>query len=237
MECLNLNLLSVNDKNSLLPEIINTIYIEVIALALALPIGFSTALYITHFAKNKAFVKLIDFSTEILASIPSILFGMFGYYLFCIFFGLKCSILSGGLTMTICVLPIIIQTTKHAILNVPKTYEYAALALGTSKLKTIFHIIMPCATSGILTGTILAIGKIVGESAALLLTAGTSTKLPSNILNHIFSSGQTLSLHLYFISGNSSTANSINICFATATILMILTFILNCLIKLIAKTI
>ena len=226
---------AINDKNSILPEIVNTIYVALIALTFATPIGFGTAIFITHFAKNKKWIKLINFSTEILTSVPSILFGMFGYYLFCVFLGFKCSILAGGLTMAICVLPIIIQTTKQSIIDVPTTYEHAALALGASKLKTIIQIVLPCAMSGILTGLILAIGKIIGESAALILTTGTGTKLHSNIFTHIFSSGQTLSLHLYFVAGNASSANALNICFATATILLILTFILNFTTKLLTR--
>lgn len=215
--------------NSILPELINTLYVEILSLLFALPVGIATAIYLTQYEQqsNQVLIKLINFSTEILASIPSILFGMFGYSLFCLKLGLKCSILSGSLTMAVCVLPTIVQTTKHALKSVPKSFKQAALAVGASKLRTIFNIVIPCAAPGILTGIILAAGKIIGESAALILTLGTATTFPKNIFSHMLSSGRTLSLHLYFIAGNSSTANSLNICFAIATILLALNFVLN----------
>ena len=137
--------------------------------------------------------------------------------------------------MAICVLSTIVQTTKQALNSVPKSFQYAALAIGTSRLKTIFKITIPCATSGILTGIILAAGRITGESAALLLTTGAAAKLPVDLFKHIFSSGQTLSLHLYYIAGNSYGSNSTEKCFATATVLLILTFALNLTAKIVTK--
>ncbi len=231
------NLFSISSPDSILPEILNTLYVEIIALSVAIPVGIGTAIYLTQFTHNKTFVNIVNFANEILVSIPSLLIGMFGYELFCILFGLKCSILAGGLTMAVCVLPIIVQTTTNAILAVPKTFPAAALSLGASNLKTIFGLILPCATPAILTGIILAAGKIIGESAALLLTTGTGTKLPNaNFLNHIFSSGRTLSLHLYFIAGNSNKPNYMGICFATATILLVMAFVLNSITKILAKS-
>lgn len=231
------DLFSISSPDSILPEILNTLYVEIIALSVSVPIGIGTAIYLTQFTHNKTFVNMVNFANEILVSIPSLLIGMFGYELFCIFFGLKCSILAGGLTMAVCVVPIIVQTTTNAILAVPKTFPAAALSLGASNLKTIFGLILPCATPAILTGIILAAGKIIGESAALLLTTGTGTKLPTaNFLNHVFSSGRTLSLHLYFIAGNSNNPNYMGICFATATILLTMAFVLNNMTKILAKS-
>lgn len=233
---LSIDFFSINNYNSILPELINTIYIEFIALLIAVPAGVATALYLTQYGvTNKFLTKLIDFATEILASVPSILFGMFGYSLFCLILGLKCSILSGGLTMAICVLPTIVQTTKQALISIPSSYQHAAFALGANKLNTIFHIIIPCAAPGILTGIILAIGKIIGESAALLLTTGAGINLPSNFFSHIFSSGQTLSLHLYFLAGNSTRQNSVKICFAIATVLLAITLVLTIIAKTLTK--
>ncbi len=224
---LSLDLFLINSPNSILPELINTLYVEIVSLIVAIPVGISTAIWLTQFGKPRFLADLIDFSTKILASVPSILFGLFGHSLFCVFFGLKNSIMAGSLTMAVCVLPIFVQTTKEAILNVPKNFQAGALALGASKTKTIFSIVLPCSISGILTAIILAAGKIIGESAALVLTVGSGTKFPQNIFGHVLSSGRTLSLHLFFIAGNSSKANSINVCFATATVLLGLTLILN----------
>lgn len=222
---------------SILPELINTLYVEILALVFALPVGISTAIYLTQYRKqsNRILIKLINFSTKILASIPSILFGLIGYNLFCLKLGLMCSILSGSLTMALCVLPTIVQTAKNALNSVPESFQQAALAVGASKLRTIFNIVVPCAAPGILTGIILAAGKIVGESAALVLTIGTATTFPKNIFSHMLSSGRTLSLHLYFIAGNSSTSNSMHMCFAIATVLLALTLILNFTAKALTK--
>ncbi len=225
-----------NDSlEGILPIIINTLYVEVVTLLIAVPIGIGSAIYLTQYVKQGKFVKIIRFCTETLAGIPSILFGLFGYTVFCIMFGLGSSIIAGCLTMVICVLPNIVRTTEETLLTVPKSYKDGALALGAGKFRVIMGIVLPCAMPGILTSIILAVGRIMGESAAFLLTIGTGTKMPKNLFDHIFASGRTLTLHLYYMSGNSSTKDSMNICFGVATILLIMVFILNCLAKLAAK--
>ena len=228
-------LLSSAENDGLLPIIINTLYVEFFTLIFAIPIGIGAAIYLTQYVKQGKFVKLIRFSTETLAGIPSILFGLFGYTIFCVLFGLGSSIIAGCLTMIICVLPGIIRTTEEALLTVPNSYKNGALALGAGKFRTIFEIVLPCAVPGILTSVILAVGRIMGESAAFLLTIGTGTKMPKEVFSHIFSSGRTLTLHLYYMSGNGSVPDAMKICFAIATILLILIFVLNVLAKLLAK--
>ena len=216
-------------QKGILPIIINTIYVEVITLLIATPIGIGSAIYITQYAKNKKIIDFINFSINILASIPSVLFGLFGYNVFCVALGLKPSILVGCLTLTCCILPNIVETSKEAILAVPNSYKQAAFALGAGKFNVITHLILPSAMPGIVTSIILSAGKIMGESAALLLTIGTASKMPSNLLGHIFKTGKTLTLDLYYTAGNSTKHDSINICFAIATLLIFLIFSLNCL--------
>lgn len=228
-------LFSTAEDGGILSIIINTLYVEFFTLLFAIPIGVGAAIYLTQYVKQGKFVKLIRFSTETLAGIPSILFGLFGYTIFCVLFGLGSSIIAGYLTMIICVLPGIIRTTEEALLTVPNSYKNGSLALGAGKFRTIFQIVLPCAIPGILTSVILAVGRIMGESAAFLLTIGTGTKMPKEVFNHIFSSGRTLTLHLYYMSGNGSVPDAMKICFAIATILLVLIFVLNILAKLVAK--
>ena len=221
-------------QKGILPIIINTIYVEILTLLISTPIGIAAAVYITQYAKSKKFKNLIDFVNGVLSSIPTIILGLFSYNIFCVFLGFKPSILVGCLALNFCVLPNLIKTTKEAILTVPKSYKQAALALGAEKFKVVFGIILPSAIPGILTAIILTAGKIIGESAALLLTVGTAKKMPSSFLGHIFESGKTLTLHLYFCAGNASSKDSFEVCFAIGTILIFLIFILNCLTKLVS---
>ena len=238
IQYLNFNLIYNNMggvQKGILPIIINTVYVVILTLLISVPIAIGTAIYITQYAKYKKIVKIINFSINMLSSIPTILIGLFGYNIFCVFFGFAPSILVGCLTMSFCVLPNIIETSKEAILSIPKSYKYGALSLGAEKHQVIFNIIIPNAMPGIITAIILAAGKIMGESAALLLTVGAASKMPSGLIQHIFSSGKTLTLHLYYTAGNSNSYNSFQICFAVALILIFLTLILNCLTKLLAK--
>lgn len=221
--------------SGILPTIINTIYVEVLTLLIAVPLGLGCAIYITQYKKKGPFNKCVDFLINILASVPSVLLGLFGYNVFCVTLGLTPSILVGSLTLTCCILPNIIKTSKEAILAVPKSYEQAAFSLGISKIRTILNLIIPSAMPGIVSSIILAAGKIMGESAALLLTVGTANKLPSNFLTHIFQSGKTLTLFLYFTAGNATTSNSVEICYAVAIILIIISFALNCFSKFLGK--
>lgn len=224
-----------DDLKGILPMIINTLYIVGITLLLSAPIGISSAIYLTQYAKQGRLVKAIRFTTEVLSGIPSIIFGLFGYTVFCILFRLQTSILSGCLTMTICILPTIIRTTEESLLAVPESYKEGAMALGAGKLRVIMGIVLPCAMPGVLTAVILAMGRIVGESAALLFTSGLSYNMPSGFLDQIFASGRTLTLHLYQTAREATYPDAMNVAFATATVLLILVFILNRLAGLLSK--
>ncbi len=219
----------------ILPMLINTMYIVIITLLFAVPIGIASAIYLTQYAKQGKLVKSIRFTTEILSGIPSVIFGLFGYTIFCVILGLGTSILSGCLTMMLCVLPTIIRTSEEALLSVPKSYKEGAIALGAGKLRVVLEIIVPSAISGIITSIILAIGRIVGESAALLYTSGMAYNMPKGMFSHIFSSGRTLTLHLYQTAKQANTPDSFSQAFATATILLILVFILNVIASTISK--
>lgn len=213
----------------ILPMIINTLYIVGITLLIATPIGISSAIYLTQYAKQGKLVRVIRFTTEVLSGIPSIIFGLFGYTIFCIMFRLGTSILAGCLTMTICILPTIVRTTEESLLSVPSSYKEGAMALGAGKLRVIMGIVLPCATPGVLTAVILAMGRIVGESAALLYTSGMAYNMPKNFFSQILSSGRTLTLHLYQTAKQASTPDAFHIAFATASVLLILVFLLNLL--------
>lgn len=215
------------NMHGILPMIINTLYIVIITICIATPVGISSAIYLTQYAKQGRLVKFIRFATEILSGIPSIIFGLFGYTVFCIMFNLGTSIIAGSLTMTLCILPIIVRTTEEALISVPSSYKEGAIALGTEKLKVILDLVLPCAMPGILTAIILSMGRIVGESAALLYTSGMAYNMPKNIFNHISKSGRTLTLHLYQNAKQATTEDAFNIAFATAAVLLILIFILN----------
>jgi phosphate transport system permease protein len=225
-----------NDSlKGILPMIINTMYIVVITLLIAAPIGISSAIYLTQYAKQGKLVRAIRFTTEVLSGIPSIIFGLFGYTVFCILFRLQTSILAGCLTMTICILPTIIRTTEESLLAVPSSYKEGAMALGAGKLRVIIGIVLPCAMPGVLTAVILAMGRIVGESAALLFTSGLAYNMPKSFTQQIFSNGRTLTLHLYQTAMEASTPDALKIAFATASVLLILVFILNRLAGLLSK--
>ncbi len=219
----------------ILPMIINTMYIVVITLLISAPIGISSAIYLTQYAKQGRLVKAIRFTTEVLSGIPSIIFGLFGYTVFCILFRLQTSILAGCLTMSLCILPTIIRTTEESLLSVPSTYKEGAMALGAGKLRVVMGIVLPCAMPGVLTAVILAMGRIVGESAALLFTSGLSYNMPRGFFQQIFSSGRTLTLHLYQTAREAASPDAMHIAFATAAVLLILVFLLNRLAGLLSR--
>jgi len=221
-----------NGSKGVLPMMINTAYIVFLSLLLAVPVCIGAAIYLTQYAVQGKMVKLIRFATEVLSGIPSIIYGLFGYAIFVVLFQLRLSILSGSLTMMICIMPIIIRTTEEALLAVPAIYREGGLALGAGKLRVTVGIVLPCAFPGILTGVILAIGRIVGETAALLFTVGVSGNyLPKGdnffdaLFGHIFNQGNTLALHLYNSAMNGKDPPAVP--FATAATLLIFVFILN----------
>ena len=222
-------------RNGILPMIINTLYIVVITLLIVTPIGIASAIYLTQYARQGKLVKTIRFTTEVLSVVPSIVFGLFGYTVFCVMMGMGYSILAGCLTMTICILPTIVRTTEESLLAVPESYKEGALALGAGKTRVVLGMVLPCAMPGILTAVILGMGRIVGESAALLFTSGIATNMPDGVLSHVMSSGRTLTLHLYQTATEATDPAAFQIAYATAAVLLILVFILNRLAGLLSR--
>ena len=213
----------LTDSIGILPNILNTLYIILVAMVLALPIGVGAAIYLTEYAQNRHLKRIIEFATETLTGIPSILFGLVGMLLFIQLLGLKQGILAGGLTLVVMILPTIIRTTQESLKTVPQAYREGALALGAGKWHTIRTVVLPNAIDGIVTGCILAIGRIVGESAALLFTAGFGLVLNS-FAESLQSSSATLTVALYIYA---SERGETGVAFAIAAILMILVFFLN----------
>lgn len=213
--------LEYSSKNqSMLPSIINTLHMILITLLISVPIGIFSAIYMVEYAKsnNKA-IKVVRLATETLQGIPSIVYGLFGYIFFNLFLGLGYSIISGALTMAIMVLPLIIRATEEALLAVDNSYREASYGLGARKLRTVFNIVLPPAMNGILSGVILAIGRVFGETAALIFTAGTMSTLANTS-----QSGSTLAIHMYKLFGEGI---HINESFATALVLLVFVVIIN----------
>jgi len=215
-------------QRGILPMIINTLYLVVLTLLIAAPVGISTAVYLTQYARQGRMVRIIRFTTETLAGIPSIIYGLFGFALFVSLFKLGYSLLAGALTLAIMVLPTMIRTTEESLLAVPLQYKEGGLALGAGKLRVILSIILPSAMPGILTAIILSTGRIVGESAALMFTAGLVANLPDGFFSHMLASGRTLTLHLYQLA---MRGESLDQTFATGAVLLIIVFALNRLAK------
>ena len=188
---------SLKGSFGILGNIINTIYIIVITLIIAAPIGIGSAIYLNEYAKPGKLVRTIEFTTEILSGIPSIIFGLFGMVFFGMTLKLGYSVLTGSFTLTLMVLPLITRNTQEALKTVPDSYRSGALGIGATKWYMIRTILLPSAAPGILTGVILSIGRIVGESAALLFTAGSGFQLPKNLFGKLFESSGTLTIQLY----------------------------------------
>ena len=188
---------SLKGTFGILGNIINTIYIIVITLIIAAPIGIGSAIYLNQYAKPGKLVRTIEFTTEILSGIPSIIFGLFGMVFFGMTLKLGYSVLTGSFTLTLMVLPLITRNTQEALKTVPDSYRSGALGIGATKWYMIRTILLPSAAPGILTGVILSIGRIVGESAALLFTAGSGFQLPKNLFGKLFESSGTLTIQLY----------------------------------------
>ena len=219
----------INDTVGILPNIINTLYI--VTLLIACPIGIGGAIYLNEYTKNKKFVSIISFTTEVLAGIPSIIYGLFGMLFFGSFCQLNFSILTGSLTLAIMILPIISRNTQTALECVPKSYREAALGIGATKWYMIRTVLLPSAIPGILTGVILAMGRIVAESAALLFTAGSVAILPTNIFGHLLSSGGTLTIQLYL----EMAKGNYEVSFVIALVLVVIVLGLNMLAKWISR--
>ena len=221
----------IKDTIGILPNILNTIYIIIVSMVIVVPLGVCAAIYLTEYATNKKVVRLISFATETLTGIPSIIFGLVGMLFFVQVLGLKQGILAGGLTLVVMVLPTIISNTTESLKTVPASYREGSLALGSGKWHMVRTVVLPNSIDGIVTGCILAIGRIVGESAALLFTAGFGLVL-NDFFTSLTSSSATLTVALYVFA---SERGETGIAFAIATILMILTFLLNFAANLAAK--
>lgn len=210
-----------SDNVSMMPAILNTFIMTALSLVIAVPIGIFSAIFLVEYAKKgNKFVEVIRVTAETLTGIPSIVYGLFGMLFFVTKLKFGLSILGGALTLSIMVLPVIIRTTEEALMAVSDTYREGSYGLGAGKVRTIFRIVLPVAVPGILSGIILAIGRIVGETAALMYTAGTVTKTASSL----FSSGRTLAVHMYCLSSEGLHMNE---SYATAAILLLIVMIIN----------
>ena len=214
---------------SVVPAIINTLIVTVLSLLIAAPVGIFSAIYLVEYAKRgNKIVTIIRMATETLSGIPSIVYGLFGMLFFVTTLGFGYSLIAGVLTITIMILPLIIRTTEEALNTVPDSYREGSFGLGAGKLRTVFVIVLPSAIPGILAGVILSIGRIIGETAALMYTAGTVTDTPKNLL----SSGRTLAVHMYQLSNEGLHVEQ---SYATAVILLIMVVVINSLSALLAK--
>lgn len=216
---------SLKGTFGILGNIINTIYIIVITLIIAAPIGIGSAIYLNEYAKPGKLVRTIEFTTEILSGIPSIIFGLFGMVFFGMTLKLGYSVLTGSFTLTLMVLPLITRNTQEALKTVPDNYRSGALGIGATKWYMIRTILLPSAAPGILTGVILSIGRIVGESAALLFTAGSGFQLPKNLFGKLFESSGTLTIQLYLSMQKAKYDQA----FGIAVVLLIIVLVINLL--------
>lgn len=213
---------SYNSENaSMTPAIINTLIFTAVSLIMAVPAGMFAAVFLAEYARRgNRFVKIIRLTAETLAGVPSIVYGLFGYLMFCVYFKLGYSMLAGTLTLAIMILPLIMRTTEEALRAVPDSYREASYGLGAGKLRTVFRVVLPGAVPGILSGIILATGRIVGETAALIYTAGTV----ANVAAGLTDSGRTLSVHMYALLSEGLYTDE---AYATAVILLLTVIIIN----------
>ena len=215
----------------ILPDILNTLYIILTTLLFVLPLGVGAAIYLTEYATNKRLVGMIEYAAETLSGIPSIIYGLFGSLFFCQFMDLDKSLLAGALTLVIMNLPTIMRTTQESLKTVPQSYREGAFGLGAGKWRVIRTVVLPNCVEGVITGCILSVGRIVGESAALLFTAGFAHAL-NGFFEGLFSSGSTLTVALYVYATEDG---NFEVAFAIAAILMILTLLINLSATLIGK--
>lgn len=218
-----------SENVSMLPAIINTVITVVLSLLIAVPIGVFSAIYLTEYAKRGSrLVSLIRLTAETLSGIPSIVYGLFGFLVFVVTLGWSYSLLAGVMTMAIMILPLIIRTTEEALMSVPDSYREGSFGLGAGKLRTVFRIVLPSAAPGIFSGVILAIGRIVGESAALIFTAGTAPAVATGL----FDSARTLSVHIYALYNEGLYTDE---AFAASAVLIAVVLVINALSDLAAK--
>lgn len=218
-----------SENVSVFPAIITTIMMTALSLLIAVPLGIFTAIYLVEYAKKtNKIVGIVRMTAETLSGVPSIVYGLFGLLFFVTYLGWGFSLLAGSFTLSIMILPLIMRTTEEALKSVPDSFREGSFGLGAGRLRTIFRIVLPSAVPGILAGVILAIGRIVGETAALIYTAGTVADIPTNV----FSSGRTLAIHMYALS---SEGLHVNEAYATAVVLLIVVVGINTISSIIAK--
>ncbi|MDR0554860.1 MAG: phosphate ABC transporter permease PstA [Treponema sp.] len=220
---LNPSLFAPDSPTGILPMAITTVYLVLLSIGIALPVGVITAIFLNEYAKDTAPIRLLRLAVETLAGIPSILYGLFGLLVFCRFFHLGQSILAGALTLSIMILPVIIRTTEESLKTIPVSFREGSLSLGATQLQTILHVVLPPALPGIAASAILAIGRVAGESAPVLLTVGLARNIPKSALD----SGRTLTIHLYYLTKEAINPDDFGIAFATSTALIILVLLLN----------
>lgn len=211
------------EKVGILPNILNTVYIVLATLVIVLPLGVGAAIYLTEYAKNKRIVGLIEYAAETLSGIPSIIYGLVGMLIFQQFFGMKTSLICGALTLVIMNLPTVMRTTQESLKTVPQSYREGAFGLGAGKWRVIRTVVLPSCVDGVITGCILSVGRILGESAALLFTAGFAHAV-NGMLEGLGSAGATLTVALYVYAKEQG---EFGVAFAIAAILMILTVLIN----------
>ena len=207
----------------ILPDLLNTLYIVMATLVVVLPLGVGAAVYLTEYATNRRLIAAIEYAAETLSGIPSIIYGLVGMLFFCQFLGMQTSLLAGALTLVIMNLPTVMRTTQESLKTVPQSYREGAFGLGAGKWRTIRTLVLPGCVDGILTGCILSVGRILGESAALLFTAGFAHAV-NGILDGLTSAGSTLTVALYFYAKEQG---EFGVAFAIAALLMLLTMLIN----------
>ena len=209
-------------EGGILPIIVGTIYVTLVSIIIATPIGVAAAIYFSEYAKKGKLINTIRFFTEVLAGIPSIIFGLFGFSFFVVFLGMGWSVLSGGLTLSMMILPTLIRSTEESLKTVPVAYREGSLSLGATKWQTVVKVVLPCCKSGVLTGLILGIGRAIGETAAVMLTVGGSMMMPTSV----FDATRTMALHLYMLASEGLSEEKT---YATAALLIIVVLIINSL--------
>lgn len=221
----------LRNRIGILPDILNTLYVIAATLAIVLPLGVGAAIYLTEYASNKKLVAVIEYAAETLSGIPSIIYGLVGMLCFCQFFGLQTSLLAGSLTLVIVNLPTIMRTVQESLKTVPQSYREGAFGLGAGKWRVIRTVVLPGCVDGVITGCILSIGRILGESAALLFTAGFAHAL-NGFFEGLKSAGSTLTVALYMYA---KVQGKFDVAFAIAAILMLLTILINTAATLVAR--
>ncbi len=221
----------LSDRIGILPDILNTVYIILATLVFVIPLGVGAAIYLTEYAKNKRLVAAIEYAAETLSGIPSIIYGLVGMLFFCEFLNMQTSLLAGALTLVIMNLPTIMRTTQESLKTVPQSYREGAFGLGAGKWRVIRTVVLPGCVDGVITGCILTVGRILGESAALLFTAGVAHSL-NGLFAGLGKSGATLTVALYFYAKEQG---EFSVAFAIAAILILLTLLVNVLVALVGR--